>query len=95
MDIKDYRKAIDRIDEQLLQLISERMNVAAAIAEYKKENNLPVLDSGREREKIRAVLENTPEELKDYTPRLFSLLFEVSRSYQNRIIGVDDKAAEK
>lgn len=89
MDMKDYRKAIDKIDAQLLQLISERMNVAASIADYKKENNLPVLDSGREKEKILSVLENTPEELRDYTPLLFSLLFEVSRSYQNRRIGVN------
>lgn len=89
MDMKDYRKAIDKIDAQLLQLISERMNVVASIADYKKENNLPVLDSGREKEKILSVLENTPEELRDYTPLLFSLLFEVSRSYQNRRIGVN------
>ena len=89
MDMKDYREAIDKIDAQLLQLISERMNVAASIADYKKENNLPVLDSGREKEKILSVLENTPEELRDYTPLLFSLLFEVSRSYQNRRIGVN------
>ena len=89
MDMKDYRKAIDQIDGQLLQLITERMKVAASIADYKKENNLPVLDSGREKEKILSVLENTPEELRDYTPLLFSLLFEVSRSYQNRRIGVN------
>lgn len=95
MDIKDYRKAIDQIDTQLLQLITERMKVAASIADYKKENNRPVLDSGREKEKILSVLDDTPEELKDYTPLLFSLLFEVSRSYQNRRIGVNSDLTEK
>ena len=95
MDMKDYRKAIDQIDGQLLQLITERMKVAASIADYKKENNLPVLDSGREKEKILSVLDDTPEELKDYTPLLFSLLFEVSRSYQNRRIGVNSDLTDK
>lgn len=95
MDMNDYRKSIDEIDKQLLQLITERMSIAASIADYKKENNLPVLDSLREKEKILSVLDNTPEQLKDYTPLLFSLLFEVSRSYQNRIIGVNSSLTDK
>lgn len=95
MDMNDYRKSIDEIDKQLLQLITERMSIAASIADYKKENNLPVLDSLREKEKILSVLDNTPEQLKDYTPLLFSLMFEVSRSYQNRIIGVNSSLTDK
>ena len=95
MDMKDYRKAIDEIDTQLLQLITERMNVAASIADYKKEHGLPVLDSGREKEKLLSVLDSTPEELKDYTPLLFSLLFEVSRSYQNRRIGISSDLTDQ
>jgi len=89
MDMQDYRKQIDNIDEQLMQLLTERMGVASEIAAYKKANGLPVLDASRENEKILSVLDRTPEELKEYTPLLFSLLFELSRSYQNRQIGVD------
>ena len=87
MDMKDCRKAIDEIDGQLIRLISERMEVASRIAEYKKEHGLPVLDAEREKEKILSVLESTPDEIKEYTPLLFSLIFELSRSYQNRLIG--------
>lgn len=87
MDMKDCRKAIDEIDGQLIRLISERMEVASQIAEYKKEHGLPVLDAEREKEKILSVLESTPAEIKEYTPLLFSLIFELSRSYQNRLIG--------
>lgn len=87
MDMKDCRKAIDEIDGQLIRLISERMEVASQIAEYKKEHGLPVLDAEREKEKILSVLESTPDEIKEYTPLLFSLIFELSRSYQNRLIG--------
>lgn len=87
MDMKDCRKAIDEIDGQLIRLISERMEVASHIADYKKEHGLPVLDAEREKEKILSVLEHTPDEIKEYTPLLFSLLFELSRSYQNRLIG--------
>lgn len=87
MDRSDYRKQIDRIDEQLVKLFAERMEVAGRLAEYKKENSLPVLDVRREREKLHSVSKQSPEELRDYTELLYSLIFELSRSYQNRLIG--------
>lgn len=87
MDRSDYRKQIDRIDEQLVKLFAERMEVAGRLAEYKKENSLPVVDVRREREKLHSVSEQSPEELRDYTELLYSLIFELSRSYQNRLIG--------
>ena len=88
MDLNDYRREIDGIDAQLLELFARRMDVAAAIAEYKKENALPVLDPSRERQKLLDIAEKTPEALRDYAVSLYSLLFELSRGYQNRILGV-------
>ena len=88
MDLNDYRREIDGIDAQLLALFARRMDVAAAIAEYKKENALPVLDPSRERQKLLDVAEMAPEALRDYAVSLYSLLFELSRGYQNRILGV-------
>ena len=88
MDLNDYRREIDGIDAQLLELFARRMDVAAAIAEYKKENALPVSDPSRERQKLLDVAEMAPETLRDYAVSLYSLLFELSRGYQNRILGV-------
>ena len=95
MDRSDYRKQIDRIDEQLVKLFAERMEVAERLAEYKKENSLPVLDVRREREKLHSVSEQSPEELRDYTELLYSLIFELSRSYQNRLIGTGTELTER
>ena len=89
MNREELRGKIDEIDAQLIKLFSERMEIAAGIAKYKKENNLPVLDPKREREKIASVINQTPDEFKDYTPILYDLIFELSRSYQNRLIGTD------
>ena len=82
--MQDYREQIDRIDAQLLDLFAQRMDVARLIGEYKEANGLAVRDPERERQKILSVLDNTPEELREYTPLLFSVLFELSRSYQYR-----------
>ena len=95
MDLNQYRQRIDEIDEQLLRLFVERMEVAAGIAAYKKENRLPVLDMRREREKLLQIAEKTPEELRDYAVSLYSLIFELSRSSQNRLLGARSELTEQ
>lgn len=87
MELTDYRKEIDAIDADLTALFNKRMAAAAEIAAYKKANGLPALDAKRERDKLRELMQNSPEALKDYTAQLYSLIFELSRSYQNRILG--------
>ena len=86
MDLSDYRKKIDDIDDSIVRLFSERMETASNIAEYKREKGLPVLDASREREKLLAVSAKAPEALREYTVSLYSLLFDLSRSYQSRLL---------
>ena len=86
MELNDYRQKLDKIDDELLSLFIERMNIAAEIAAWKKENSLPVLDVRREKEKLHTLEEKSPEEFSDYTVSLFSLIMELSRSQQNRIL---------
>ena len=95
MDLNDYRKQIDDIDRQLLALFGQRMEVAAAIAAYKKEHGLPVLDGKREREKLLDVAAKTSDDLKDYAVSLYSLLFELSRSHQTRMLGTNTALTEQ
>ena len=86
MDITDYRKQIDEIDDQMVELFARRMAVASEIARYKQEKGLPVLDAGRERAKLNDVCAKAPAELRDYTSVLYSSLFELSRSYQSQLM---------
>lgn len=87
MKLEDYREKIDTVDEKLVALFAERMELSRAIAEYKKENGLPVLDASREKEKLKSAEERSPAELREYTRRLYALLFELSRDYQRELIG--------
>ncbi len=86
MDIKELRNEIDRIDGELTKLFRERMETAAEIAKYKKENNMPVFNKEREREVLNSVTEGMPSELQGYTKTLYETIFNLSRSYQKRII---------
>ena len=87
MELKEYREQIDRIDAELVRLFQERMKVSAAIGAYKKENGLAVLDKSREREKLASLVGSAEEELQSYVHVLYSLIFELSRSYQTRLTG--------
>ncbi len=95
MDLNDYRKRIDEIDEQLLALFVRRMETAGDIAAYKKANGLRVLDMRREKEKLREIADKTPEELREYALSLYSLIFELSRSRQGRLLGTTGELPER
>ena len=87
MDLHDYRRELDGIDKELLALFCRRMEIAAKIGEYKKENKLPVFDPARERQILLNIREQSPAGMGDYSAALYSLIFELSRASQNRLIG--------
>ena len=84
MDLHQLRLEIDKIDDQLVKLFGARMEVAAQIADYKKENGLPILVPAREREKLQDVAQKAGDDMANYTRVLYSMLFELSRSYQSK-----------
>ncbi|MBO5317036.1 MAG: chorismate mutase, partial [Oscillospiraceae bacterium] len=84
MDIQDLRKEIDQIDTDLVRLFVQRMNVAARVADYKKENGLPIYVPSREREILQDVAQKAGPEMGNYARVLYSMLFELSRSYQSK-----------
>lgn len=54
-DLKEIRKDIDKIDNQLIELFKQRMDCARDVGIYKQANNIPVLNEGRENEILDAV----------------------------------------
>lgn len=45
--LDEYREVIDQIDDELMQLLAKRMNMAERIGEYKKDNKLTILQTSR------------------------------------------------
>ena len=46
-NLAELRRQIDGIDEQLLELLAKRMRISREIGVYKKEHNMPILQSPR------------------------------------------------
>ena len=95
MDLKELRAQIDDIDDELVKLFCKRMDIAAQVADYKKENCLPIFVPAREREKLQDVSQKAGPERAAYTRTLYSMLFELSRSYQKKRNGGNPGLYEK
>lgn len=87
MNLDEIRSEIDSVDNELTGLFAKRMELSALVAEYKRENSMCVYDPTRERQKLADIASKLPDELKEYGLALYSLIFELSRSRQNRLLG--------
>ena len=83
MELQELRSKIDEIDAQLTKLFEARMDVAAEIGAWKRENHMPVLDTARERDKLNDIAAASREDMQTYTQMLYSMIFELSRSHQS------------
>ncbi|KAF0130210.1 MAG: chorismate mutase [Bacteroidetes bacterium] len=72
--LDDLRTRIDDIDNQLIDLLRDRMNISRQIGVYKQENNITILQSRRYNEIIRD--RNEKAEKKGLNPEFVSRVFE-------------------
>ena len=84
MELKELRNEIDLIDDELVQLFNKRMQLSAQVADYKKEHNMPIHVPAREREILQDVAAKSSPDLANYARVLYSMIFELSRSYQRK-----------
>lgn len=84
MEINDLRKEIDTVDKELVSLFAKRMEISRQVAEYKKANNLPIHVPSRERDILQEVAKLAGSDLENYTRVLYSMIFELSRSFQRK-----------
>ncbi|WP_419025581.1 prephenate dehydratase [Emergencia sp.] len=88
-NIEDYRKNIDNIDKEIVEKLEERMRVAENIAKYKQDNNLPVVDIIREREKLEEITEMASDDMASYARILYNTIMEMSKDHQRKITDQD------
>ena len=87
-ELKNLRDEIDKTDKEILSAFERRMGICKEIAEYKKKNNIKVFDKERETEVLEGrtkMLENV--ELKDECLSLFKALMQISKDYQEKLMG--------
>lgn len=83
--IDKYRKDIDIIDKQMLELFAQRMDSVHKIIEYKLDNQLPILNKNRENELKNNLMISMNDKYKPYYSDFLDNLFLISKKYQNDI----------
>ncbi|MDL2212012.1 chorismate mutase [Erysipelotrichaceae bacterium OttesenSCG-928-M19] len=82
-NLKEYRKEIDEIDDEIIQLLNERFQISIELGNYKKENSLEVTDQTREEEiKIRILNCNTSYLVKEEILATYQSIINSSKKLQ-------------
>jgi chorismate mutase len=86
--LEKLRNQINHLDDELMQILSQRMKVAEKIAEYKKENNITVLQTSRWNEILnRACVKAEKLGLsKEFITKYFDAVHMESINHQTKII---------
>ena len=87
MDLSEIRQEIDSVDSQIVELYKKRMGLALEVAKYKIDNNKPILDSSREKEKIEKAKAMVSDNFdKEAVADLFRQIMASSRKLQYRFM---------
>jgi len=86
MDLQQIREEIDAIDDELVQLLEKRMDMAVKVAEYKKQNNIPIYNPTREQEVLDRMAKKVSDDRVEAISKIYSLLFLLSRNEQEKLI---------
>lgn len=85
MDIYDWRKKIDEMDEQIVRIISQRAEAAKAIGALKRETLAPVYEPDREQAVFNHVRAANQGPLSDgEMQHVYERIIDVMRTLQKR-----------
>ena len=84
MELENIRKRIDKIDKQILEILSKRFALVEKINLIKKKKKVPVFDPSREQKLYQKIAKNSLDLglSKDFTKKLFNLILEESKRLQ-------------
>ena len=91
MELNEIRGRINELNEEMLALFMERMHLSEAVAAYKKEHNLPILDKTREREILAEMIQKGGAEYETYVYQFFNTLINLSKARQSESLASDSK----
>ena len=82
--LEELRKAIDGIDSVICDLLRTRKELVLKVAEYKRINEMPVLDSKREEEKLESLKKRANDDIEEeYIIKIFQNIMDESKKIQN------------
>jgi chorismate mutase len=86
--LERLRKEIDMLDEELLHILASRMNVVRSIGNYKKENNMTILQRSRWQEILQKFIERGTQSglSEEFITRLIKSIHDESIEQQEKVM---------
>jgi chorismate mutase len=96
MEIADWRKRIDELDEQIVKLLNERAACAIAIGEIKRQTAAAIYEPRREQQVIEHARKVNPGPLAgEQVQDIYERVMDIMRSLQRPDHGVPRSARSK
>jgi chorismate mutase len=96
--LEELRNEIDKYDDKLLDLLECRMNVAEKIGEYKKMNNVTILQSSRWDDMLRQRIDEAEKKglSEEFIMKIFRAIHQESINHQTQIMNeIEEKQKQK
>lgn len=87
-NLEKYRQQINHLDDELIDILAQRMKVAEQIGQFKKDNNITILQTNRWNEILEKIFEKG-EQLglsKEFLSQYFDAVHMESINHQNKIM---------
>ena len=82
--ILELRQKIDKLDEDIIQLLKRRMGISKEVGKLKEKLDIPVEDKGREQEIIDRLTQKAGRNLsEEQLIRIFTAVFKSSKQVQH------------
>ena len=84
MDLSEWRDRIDNIDQQLIDLLNQRMHCALEIGKIKRAHNQPIRDPDREKAIINRIKQHNDGPITDQAlEELYTRIMAESRNLES------------
>jgi chorismate mutase len=94
MDIADWRKKIDEIDQKLVEILNQRAQAAQEIGRLKRQTELPIYEPDRERIVLEQVREQNRGPLQHrHLIQIYERIMDVMRNIQKEEITEENAAS--
>lgn len=91
MNLSDWRRRIDEIDRQLVELLNERSRCALEVGKIKQAENMPLYQPEREKEVLENAESANPGPLTDAAiRRLFERIIDEARAIERQAMHAAD-----
>ncbi len=90
-DLSNFRRALDSIDTQLIELLGQRFDVCRQVANYKKQYKVPMMQPDRVKEVLRrnAELAKNHAVSPEFVRELYTLVIGEACRLEDEIIDAD------